>query len=151
VFYSSYRSNPVYIERVHHYHYNDGFSPWFWFWLMDRNADERAMWAYHHRSEMDSARYQEMLAKDRDLEQRMRVLEQQGVKPDSNFQPQGVDKDLVYKTDDDVKQDKNYEESQGTSGGQILWLIVRIIAGTVLASLIIWLLFFKKWKVHRGH
>jgi hypothetical protein len=119
---------------------------------MDRNADDRAMWAYNHRADMDAGRMAELRAQDQELDRRIAALEAKGVKADPNYQPAGVDKDLVYKTDDDVNQDKKYEEDNaGMSAGQVEQLVGRIIGGVILSILfvwlVIWLVFIKEWDV----
>ena len=90
-FYQTYYSSPRYI----HY-YNDSFSPFFMLWLLDRSAEDRALWTYHHKNEMDFDRYKELLSKDQDLEKRLNELENKGVKRDINYKPQGIDNDLMY-------------------------------------------------------
>lgn len=88
--------------------YNDGFSPWFWLWLMDR-PHYRDQWVYHNYDRMDPARLAELKRNDADLDNRLRALEAQGVKRDPSYVPPEVDRDLVY-SDDQVKrvyEDKN--------------------------------------------
>src|SRR6266581_5526879 len=42
-------------------YYNDPYSSLFWWWLLDRSMDEQAYWAYHHRYDMDPARYDSLM------------------------------------------------------------------------------------------
>lgn len=113
-FYKTYYTNPTnpqYSHTVHHY-YRDSYNPYFMLWLMDRSLDDRAMWAYHHRNDMDRERYQEMLTKDANLEKRIKELEEKGIKKDPNYKPEGVDNDLMYKSNDEVEKDKLREEAR---------------------------------------
>jgi hypothetical protein len=87
--YRSYYSRPV----VHTYH--DNFNPYFWMWLMD-HKENQAQWVYNHRNEMDNARYQELLAKNSQLESEVRALEVKGVAKDPAYVPQGIDKQTMY-------------------------------------------------------
>ena len=133
-FYSSYYSNPQYTREVHHYHYRDSYNPYFMLWLLDRSSDERAMWAYHHRSDMDKDRYNELLKKDATLENKVKELEAKGIAKDPNYKPQGVDNDLMYKSDDEVKKDSGF-----AWGTFFSWL-----GGIALLAAIEWFIFFKR-------
>jgi len=133
-FYSSYYSNPQYAREVHHYHYRDSYNPYFMLWLLDRSSDERAMWAYHHRSDMDKDRYNELLKKDVTLENKVKELEAKGLAKDPNYKPQGVDNDLMYKSDNEVKKDSGF-----AWGALLSWLGV-----IALISSIVWFTFFKR-------
>ncbi len=57
--------------------YHDPYNSLFWWWLLDRSLDDRAWWAYHHRYDMDPARYQALVAQDQQLEARVEQLEAQ--------------------------------------------------------------------------
>jgi hypothetical protein len=138
--YAPYYGRPVVV-------YNDPYNSFFWYWMLDRSLDERAMWAYHHRAEMDDARYREMLAKDARLESRIRELEVQnkGVR-DTSYTPPGLDPDLQY-TDDYVDSIMNpHEESSASSGvgAFFFWLFMVILVGLAI-WLVIWLVFLKNW------
>src|SRR5262249_37883790 len=63
---------------------------------------------YHHRDEMDDARYHDLVQKDADLEHRLNQIEQQGVTRDASYTPTGIDQDLMY-NDDEAK--KAYTET----------------------------------------
>lgn len=106
-FYQTYYSNPTYTREIHHYHYRDSYSPFFMLWLLDRSSDERAMWAYHHRNDMDQDRYKEMLKKDTELEKKIQELEAKGIQKDPNYKPQDIDNDLMYKSDADIKKEES--------------------------------------------
>jgi hypothetical protein len=68
-YYGSYYSRP-------YIYYNDNYSSLFWWWLLDRPLEERAMWTYYHRNDMDPARYQALVYNDLALDERVRELEQ---------------------------------------------------------------------------
>lgn len=150
-FYGAYYSRPVVV-------YHDPYPSFFWWWLLDRSLEERAMWAYHHRSSMDEARYRDLLAKDAQLEARIRALEAQGVKRNPAYTPAGI-------TDPDLMYDDNYVTAvynpqvppappthrhpphpySGPSFGTImLWLLGGVFA-ILLLWFLIWLLTQKRW------
>lgn len=128
--FSNYYSRPVVV-------YNDPYPSVFWWWMLDRSLDERAMWAYHHQHTMDQARYREMLARDAQLEARIKQLEKDGVKRDENYTPKGVDNDLMY-SDDYVDAAYNPE---GTSSlcSVIFWILC-----VCCLVFVIWFVFFKE-------
>jgi len=101
-----YDTTPRTVEiRTHHYQH-DNYSPFFWMWLMERSADERAAFAYNHRNDMDKERYADLLKKDAVLEQKVKELEAKNVKPDPNYKPQGIDNDLMYQPPVEEKKDE---------------------------------------------
>lgn len=123
-----------------HSHYNDGFNIWFWLWLLDRPRSDRDTWVYNHKDQMDPARYAELKKNDTDLENRLKALEDQGVKKDSSYAPKGIDRDLMY-SDEHVK--KAYEDKT-KSGFPWMWFLVGLIIFGV-----IYLVFFTKWNVKK--
>jgi hypothetical protein len=136
--YSPYYGRPVVV-------YNDPYNSFFWYWMLDRSLDERAMWAYNHQHEMDAARYREMCAKDAQLEARIRQLEaeKKGVR-DTGYVPKGIDPDLQYSDDyvDNV-YNPHVESSSGDSSGVgrfFYWVFMILLVGAGIA-VIIWLLF----------
>jgi len=76
--------------------YHDPYSSLFWWWLLDRSLDDQAWWAYHHRYDMDPARYQALLANNQQLETRVSQLEALQAPRDPTFTPTGLDRDLMY-------------------------------------------------------
>ena len=126
-FYKTYYTDPKYrVEVVHRYQYRDTYNPYFMLWLMDRSINDRAMWAYHHREDMDSERYQELISKDASLEKRIKELEQQGVKKDPNYKPDGVDNDLMYKSDDEMGAPKETTHIEWLTWGLGMLVLVAI-------------------------
>lgn len=142
-FYKTYYANPQYTQKVQtaRYYYRDSYNPYFMLWLMDRSLEDRAMWAYHHRSDMDAGRYQEMVKKDINLEKRISELEKSGIKKDPNYKPEGVDNDLMYKSDSEIEKDRKIraeEEAKETKNGLFLW------GGLIGILVVIWLFVLRK-------
>jgi hypothetical protein len=135
-FFQPYYSRPVVI-------YNDPYSSFFWWWLLDQSIDQRALWAYHHRADMDAARYQALLAQDANLESRVQQLEAQQVAADPNFVPAGLDQDLMY-TDDHVQQ---AYDTRATARGRLMFWIFAPILVCSLTYVFVYLVFFKRWNV----
>lgn len=134
--------------------YNDWFSPFLMGYLFSSavNANERAMWVYSHRHDMDEARYRAMVAKDAELEARLRELERQKVARDPNYVVPAM------KDNPDVQYNKDFVTAAynpqsvpppPSSGGSgvgtfFFWFFVIVLAGAVLA-LLIYLFFIKEW------
>jgi hypothetical protein len=134
VFYPYY-SRPVVV-------YRDPYNSFFWWWLLDRSLDDRAYWAYHHRYDMDPARYQALVADNQQLESRIAQLEAQEVPRNANYVPPGLDRDLMY-SDKHVTQ--AYSNRPTPSGRFAFWVLaVPLAAGA--GCFFIWLLFFKRWQ-----
>lgn len=159
-FFGGYWGRPVVV-------YNDPYSSFFWWWLLDQSLDNRARWAYSHRYAMDDARYRELLAKDAQLEAKVRELENQKVARDPSWTPPGIEGDLVYKKEYVEEAQKRVDSNAGLPGpggtqanfpGRVslpgaglpnvpssgshwmsFFLTMGIIAG------LIWLVFFKRW------
>ena len=130
-----------YISRPVVY-YRDPYNSFFWWWLMDRTLDDQAMWAYHHRYDMDPARYQALVANNQQLEDRVAQLEGQQVARDPNYAPPGLDRDLMY-SDKHVTQ--AYSNRPTASGRIVFWaLAIPVAAGA--GWLVVWLLFYKRWQ-----
>jgi hypothetical protein len=123
--------------------YNDPFSSLFWWWLLDRSIDDQAWWAYHHRYDMDPARYQALVTSNQQLEARVAQLEaQQPVARDPAYTPTGVDRDLMY-SDHYVAQ--AYNNRRTRSGSIAFWIFGVPLAGGFCVFLI-WLIWFKRWQ-----
>ena len=127
------------------YYYHDPFSNLFWYWLMSQSFNTQAQWAYNHRDMMDDARYRDLLAHDARIEQEIRNLEQQGVRPDPTHTPQAMPADLMY--DDNYVQavyNPQPQVSRPAAGGFFHALSrFLLIVGVILA--LMWLVFFKRW------
>ena len=130
-----YYSRPVVI-------YRDPYNSLFWWWLLDRSIDDRAGWAYHHRYDMDPARYQALVANDQQLETRVEQLEAQQAPRDPNYAPPGVDRDLMY-SDRHVEQ--SYSNRPTTSGVFAFWLLA-VPTALGVTGFFIWLIWFKRWQ-----
>jgi len=132
--FNPYRSRPVVV-------YQDPYNSFFWWWLLDRSLDERAYWAYHHRHDMDPARYQTLLATDQQLESRVASLEAQQIVRDPGYVPTGLDRDLMY-TDRYVTH--SYANRPTRAGTAAFWVLV-VPAAAGVSALFIWLVWFKRW------
>jgi hypothetical protein len=133
--FNPYWSRPVVI-------YRDPYSSLFWWWLLDRSLDDRAWWAYHHRYDMDPARYQALVAQDQQLQARVEQLEAQQAPRESNYTPPGVERDLMYS---DRYVDRAYSNRTTTWGVIAFWLLaVPTVLG--VSAFFIWLIWFKRWQ-----
>lgn len=70
--------------------YHDPYNTFFWLWLLDRDRQQRAYWAYHHRDTMDEARYRDLLHQDAALQARIKELEEKKVPRDPTWVPRGL-------------------------------------------------------------
>lgn len=125
--------------------YQDPYSNWFWWWLLTRDRSARALWAYHHQSDMDAARYRDLLAKDQQLEARIHELEAKKIPRDPGYVPPELDPDLVY-DDGFVEAAVNPQPPPPPPPSrrlpQAVWRIVLILAGM---AFFVWLVFIKRW------
>ena len=133
--FNPYYSRPVVI-------YRDPYNSLFWWWLLDRSIDDRAGWAYHHRYDMDPARYQALVANDQQLETRVEQLEAEQAPRDPSYVPPGVDRDLMY-SDRHVEQ--SYSNRPTTSGAFAFWLLA-VPTALGVTGFFIWLIWFKRWQ-----
>ncbi|MBI4024613.1 MAG: hypothetical protein HY360_06500 [Verrucomicrobia bacterium] len=133
-YYTPYRSRPVIV-------YNDPYDSFFWYWLLDQSLETRAMWAYHHRHDMDAARYQALLATDGALAGRVSELEAAQRSRNPAFIPSGMDADLMY-NDQYVN---NVYASRPTDMGRIMfWFFMALLViGT--GWFLSWFIFVKRW------
>jgi hypothetical protein len=125
--------------------YRDPYSNWFWWWLLTRDQNTRAWWAYHHQSDMDAARYRDLLAKDQQLQALVRELEAKKAPRDPTYAPPGLDPDLMY-DDGFVEAAVNPQPAPPPPHSRRLagavWRIVLILAGM---AFLVWLVFIKRW------
>lgn len=134
VFKTYYVSNPrpVVVYR------DTSWNPYFWLWLMDR-PDRQAEWVYHHRDQLSEERYQDLVAKNKDLAAQVKALEDKKLPKDPNYAPTEIDKDLMY-SDDYVKK----VQDDGNDYAWFLWLITPLGIGFVFWAS--WAVFLKKRK-----
>lgn len=133
--FNPYTSRPVVI-------YHDPYNSLFWWWLLDRSLDERASWAYHHRNDMDPARYQDLVARDQQLEARVAELETQQPPRDPAYVPTGLDRDLMY-SDQYVTRITN---SRPTTAKAIVFWAVAGPTTLCFTGFFVWLIWFKRWQ-----
>jgi hypothetical protein len=122
--------------------YSDPYSSYFWWWLLDRSLDDRAWWAYHHRYDMDPARYDALVASDQQLSARVAQLEAQQAARDPSYTPAGLDRDLMY-SDHYVA---NTYSNRPTRVGVAAFRVLIIAGGAGLFATFIWLIWFKRWQ-----
>lgn len=153
-FFGSYYHYPVVV-------YHDPYSSFFWWWLLDRSLDERAHWAYYHRPWIDDARYHDLLARDANLEARIRQMEAQNLPRDPTYRPNQIDPDLMYS---DPYVDAIYNPQPATRSSAAVpsappasvpsWRVSSAATARAMAwvfvvmlllALTIWLVFYKRW------
>ncbi len=122
--------------------YHDPYNSFFWWWLLDRSLDDRARWAYHHRYDMDPARYQALVANDQPLEARVAELEAQQAPREPDYVPTGLDRDLMYS---DQYVTRSYSNRPTTSGQFAFWVLA-IPTALGVSAFFIWLIWFKRWQ-----
>lgn len=132
---------PYYLRPI--VRYNDPYSSLFWWWLLDRSLDDRALWAYNHRYDMDAARYQALLDQDAQLQARVQQLEAQQTPVDPNYVPSGLDPDLMY-SDEHLQ---HVYDTRPTASGQIAFWLFGVPLACGVCFVFIWLMFFKRWNV----
>jgi hypothetical protein len=126
--------------------YQDPYNSLFWWWLLDRPLEDRAWWAYHHRYDMDPARYEALVANDQQLEARVEQLEAQQAPRDPSYAPAGVDRDLMYS---DRYVERAYSNRPTTMGAVAFWLLA-IPTALGVTGFFIWLIWFKRWQPATG-
>ncbi len=123
--------------------YNDPYSSLFWWWLLDRTIEDRAWWAYHHRYDMDPARYEALMATDAQLQARVAQLEAQQAARDPNYVPSGLEgRDLMYS---DQYVSRSYR-NRPTAFGRIAFWVFGVPTACGLCAFFIWLIWFKRWQ-----
>jgi len=123
--------------------YHDPYNSLFWWWLLDRSLDDRAWWAYHHRYDMDPARYDALVANDAQLQSRVAQLEAQQVARDPAYVPPGLEgRDLMY-SDQYVKRAYS---NRPTMLGVIAFWLFGIPMAVGICGFFIWLIWFKRWQ-----
>ena len=135
--FGDYSSRPVVV-------YHDPYSNWFWWWLLSRDLDTRANWAYHHRSTMDESRYRDLQAHDAQLEARLKQLEAQGVPRDPEYHPSDIDRDLMY-SDQYIQAVYNPVPVRRAPTAAPGWVLLKIALIIALLVFLVWLVFIKRW------
>lgn len=135
----------VYYNRSYPTYYGGGFgdpfgNPYFWMWLMDR-PNYQAQWIYHHQAELDQRRLAALYAQNANLQAQVLALQRQGIAPNPNYAPPGLDPDLQYSQD--YVQD-SYQHAQEpvvsdnvSSGGGFPWGWIWFIAFIGLVVVVI--------------
>lgn len=125
--------------------YQDPYSNWFWWWLLAQDLNTRAMWAYHHQSDMDAARYRDLLAKDAQLEKRIHELEAKKEPRDPTYAPPTLDPDLMY-DDGFVEAAVNPQPPPPPSHShRLARTVLKIILILAGMAFFVWLVFIKRW------
>jgi hypothetical protein len=124
--------------------YHDPYSNWFWWWLLTRDQNTRAAWAYNHQTDMDPARYRDLLAKDQQLEARIRDLEAKKQPRDPTYSPAGVDPDLMY-DDGFVEAAVNPQPAPPPPSRTLPGAVWRILFILAVMAFLVWLVFIKRW------
>jgi hypothetical protein len=125
--------------------YHDPFSNWFWWWLLAQDLNTRALWAYHHHSDMDAARYRDLLAKDAQLEKRIHELEAKKEPRNPTYAPPGLDPDLMYDdgfVDAAINPQPPPPPSHPHGLARAVWRITLVLAAM---AFFVWLVFIKRW------
>ena len=78
------------------------------------NSNDRAMWAYHHRDQMDDARYQQLLASDANLRAEVERLKAQNVPVNHDYVPTQMkdNPDLMFSKEAIEGQEVAYHHSE---------------------------------------
>lgn len=111
---------------------------------MDHQQNQ-AEWVYHHRDQLSDERYKDLLAKNKDLEQQIKALEEKKIAKDPNYAPTGVDKDLMY-SDDYAKQVQSDKDQEDADDTRWIWLLSIVFVPVVIgvSGWIGYQVFFKK-------
>lgn len=85
--YDYYYSRPV-------VYYSDHYDNAFYFWLRDQDPNTQALWAYHHRYNMDPLRYTEITS-NLSVAMAVTLLQDRGVVRNVYWAPTGMDPDIM--------------------------------------------------------
>lgn len=134
-FYSPYINRPLIV-------YNDPYSSYFHYWLLDQSVDTMAMFLFHHRYAMED-RYNSILLYNVQLQHRIAILESQNIKRDLSYTPSGItDPDLIYDTN---YIHTVYNPVPSHLGRYFLFTFVSILC-IILVIGLIYLIFIKEWS-----
>jgi hypothetical protein len=136
--------------------YHDDFDSLFWWYLLDQSIDVQAQWAYHHRYEMDAARYNSLLAQNAVLSSQVAQLEAQSALRDPNYAPPGFDTNVMYTSNPVAATPVSAPVSTPTyvpayapanvNSGHAAFNIFIWFAFAVLVVLVIWFIFIRQVK-----
>jgi hypothetical protein len=98
---------------------------------------------------MDAKRYQDLLARDRQMEAKIKELESKGVQRDPTYTPPGTDPDLMY-TDEYAEAVYNPQvqpaPAADPSAPRSRWPgFLRVVLVLGLVAFVIWFVFIKRW------
>lgn len=141
VFYGGYYGSPM--------HYHDPFSPFLMGWIMSDaiNSHQRAMWMYHHQSDMDQARYAEMLRKDAKLQAEIDQLKAQKVAVDPSYvPPQMADNpDLMFNKDFVDASYNPVQVAPSSGSGAFFSGMFIVFVVIVVGGLAVYFMFFREY------
>jgi hypothetical protein len=142
---------------AHPYYYNDWYSPFLMGYMFSSavNAQDRAYWMYCHQADMDAARYRDMLAKDAELEARIRQLEREKAVRDANYVIPSMkdnadlqyNKEFIDATYNPVEVPHSapvHHESSGDGSGFATFLLVLLVLG--ILGVVVYFLFLKDYN-----
>ena len=155
---NKYANRTTRVENHYHTHYGDrydyyrsrpyidiggGYSPIFWYMMMDWSMERRAQWMYNNQSNMNQQLYQQELAKNAQLRTQVESLKTKGAPDPTYVDPEFKnDPDLQY-SDEFVAAAYNPESSN--VGLVFLWILGGICLSSIL-FLAYYLVFVKDWK-----
>jgi hypothetical protein len=131
--------------------YHDAYNPFFDYWLLRQSLDTQALWLYNHRDTMDQQRYQDLVQKDRALEERVRQLEAAKRPRDPTYTPPGVPPDLMY-NDSYARSAYNPQQVQppaplpaGAHPTNFWPVFLTTLVVVLLIGFVVWLVFIQRW------
>jgi hypothetical protein len=131
--------------------YHDAYNPFFDFWLLQQSLDTQTLWLYNHRDTMDQQRYQDLLQKNRMLEDRVRQLEADKKPRDPTYTPPGIPPDLVY-NDSYARSAYNPQQAPPPAPpvvaprpGNFWPVFLTTLVVVLLIGFVVWLVFIQRW------
>jgi len=166
----TYRTRTVRVE--HHYHHTygprysyycnqpyvyvgGGYSPLFYYAMLDWSLERRAAWYYHNQHVMDQALYQRSLAENAQLRLEIEKMKTRGVaintgyvdsefadNPDLMYTQEHIDAVYNPVEDDEPTVHVHHHHGDGSGGLVVLWVLI----GILVVITIVYLVFIKNWK-----
>jgi hypothetical protein len=121
-----------YYNRRPQTYYDDAIDREFWWWLRDQPPAVQAQWAYNHRYDVDSRRYNDLMT-NAAIVAMISEMESQRRARDRYWAPSGLEPDLMYNKaylQTAVQADPavyNSTPSNGGGVGHALWVFVKVI------------------------